>query len=314
MTPTNLSSLQFVKRLKSIAALVIGITVFAIASSHPALAMDSNGTSNASSCGFSDAAFDPATDLQALDKYHDAIAGLLKEKKFAELDCLANEARAEKSRFSGGTWKLVEIYTGLEEPRPGHPTEVDWRQHLALIEQWKSNNPTSITARIALAESYVGYGWAARGDGYSDSVTDSGWKLLAERMQKANNILQEASALPTKCPEWYLAMLDVAQGQNWPLEQTTALFEQAVKLEPDFQHYYRNYAYQLLPKWSGQEGDAARFAERAANRIGGEDGDILYFQIGAKIVCACQDPDGTYFSWPRLQKGFAALERSTARV
>jgi hypothetical protein len=310
MTYRIASRLQSLKRnFPSVAGLVIAITVLAVISSHPALATDTKGSTEAPSCGFSDAAFDPATDVNALEAYDNAIAKLLKEKKFAQLDCLADKTRAEKSRFSGGTWKLVEIYSGIEEPRPGHPTEEDWREHLALVEEWSSSNPKSITARIALAESYVDYGWAARGDGYSDSVSDSGWKLLAERMQKANNILQEASTLPTKCPEWYLAMLDVAQGQSWPLDQITAVFEQAARFEPAFQSYYRNYAHQLLPKWSGQEGDAARFAERAANKMGGEEGDILYFQIGAKIVCACQDPEGTYFSWPRLQKGFAALEK-----
>jgi hypothetical protein len=296
-------------QFRSGAGLVIGITLLAVISSHPAFATDAKGIADAQACGFSDAAFDPATDVHALDQYEDAIAQILKEKKFAQLDCLANQARTEKSRFSGGTWKLVEIYSGLENPRPGHPTEVDWRQHLRLLEQWKSRTPKSITARVALAESYIAYGWDARGDGYSDSVSDSGWKLMAQRMQKAKDVLDDASTLRAKCPEWYLTMLDVAQGQSWTLEQITSVFEEAVKFEPDFQSYYRNYAYQLLPKWSGQEGDAARFAERAANKVGGDDGDILYYQIASKTVCGCHDRDSTYFSWPRVQKGYAALEK-----
>jgi hypothetical protein len=43
--------------------------------------------------------------------------------------------------------------------------------------------------------------------------------------------------------------------------------------------------------------------------VGGDAGDILYFQIAGEIVCHCQEPEFNHFSWPRLQKGFAALEK-----
>jgi Domain of unknown function (DUF4034) len=310
MTYRDASYIQLLKRAFSlVAALAIGIAMFAIASSHPALATDTNGTSDAPSCGFSDASFDPATDVNSLDEYTNAIAMLLKQEKFSTIDCLADSARATKARFSGGYWKLRNIYVGLELPRPGHPTQEDWRRHFELIRSWAERNPRSITARIALAESYVNYAWDARGDGYTDSVSDSAWKVFRERNEKAKEILDRASALPVKCPEWYLAMQRVGRGLGWDLSQLTAAFERAAHFESDYQNYYAFYAVDLLPKWSGQEGDAARFAEQSANKIGGDDGDILYFQIGMKIVCACQDRDGTYFSWPRLQKGFAATEK-----
>jgi Domain of unknown function (DUF4034) len=308
MTRSNVSSLRVLKRyFRSLAGLVIGITVFAIASSHPVFAADANGT--APPCGFSDAAFNPATDIKALDDYHDAIAQMLKEKKFAQLDCLADSARATKARFSGGYWKLRNIYVGLELPRPGHPTQEDWRRHFELIRSWVERNPRSITARIALAESYVNYAWDARGDGYTDSVSDSGWKLFSERSEKAKEILDHASALRAKCPEWFLAMQRVGRGLAWDLPRLTAAFEQAARFEPDYQNYYSFYAVDLLPKWSGNEGDAARFGEQVANKIGGDDGDILYYQIASETVCGCHDRDSTYFSWPRVQKGYAALEK-----
>ena len=87
------------------------------------------------------------------------------------------------------------------------------------------------------------------------------------------------------------------------------MFQKAAAFEPSYQYYYRGYAYLLLPKWGGEEGDAARFAEQAANKVGGDDGDILYFLIASKVVCACQETEYTHFSWPRLQKGFAATEK-----
>jgi hypothetical protein len=274
-----------------------------------ARAAEKNDQPSAHSCGFSDEQFDPATDVHAIDEYSDAIAQLLMQEKFSELDCMADAARIGKTRFSGGDWKLAKIYIGVDSPRPGHPTQEDWKNHMQLVERWTHKNSRSITARIALAESYIGYAWDARGDGYSDSVSDSGWKLFSGRISKAKLILDQASMLKTKCPEWYLVMEQVAQGQSWDLSQLNGLLNQAVAFEPDYQYYYRVYAYLLQPKWFGQEGDAARFAEDTANKTGGDSGDILYFQITNKVLCACNESEFGHFSWPRLQKGFAALEK-----
>jgi len=295
----------------TVAARVVGVAAMLVAlfQGTRASATDKKDQAAAPTCAFSDAEFDTTTDVRALDEYRNAIAGLLKQEKFAELDCLADAARVGKTRFPGGTWKLRNIYIGLDSPQPGHPTQEDWTRHMELVQLWGQRNPNSITATIALAESYASYGWDARGDGYSNSVSESGWKLFGERMAKAKSILDENAALASKCPDWYIAMQKVAQGQSWELPQVTALFQQAVKFEPDYSYYYRIYANYLLPKWSGEEGDAARFAEDTANRVGGEAGDILYFQVAEGIVCGCQDPEFDHFSWPRLQKGYTALEK-----
>jgi len=275
-----------------------------------ALAVENGGKFPAPApCGFSDSAFNTATDIHAVEEYQVAIAQLLKQEKFAQLDCISNGLRSTKARFSGGAWKLRNFYIGLDTPRPGHPTQEDWRRHLALMERWTQLRPHSATAKIALAESYVSYGWDARGTGYTDDVSNSGWKIFGQRVEKARQILTAAPALKTKCPDWYIAMQQVAQGQSWDRPRATALLQEAIAFEPGYQYYHRTYAYLLLPKWGGEDGDAARFAEKAANQIGGDDGDILYFLIASRVVCACQEPEFNYFSWPRLQKGYAATEK-----
>jgi hypothetical protein len=274
-----------------------------------AAASDSKGQVSVSPCGFSDDEFDTATDVRALDEYRDAVAQLLKQEKFAELDCIADAARASKARFSGGGWKLRNIYLGLESPRPGHPTHEDWIKHLELVERWVHQTPYSVAAPIARCESYTSYAWDARGDGMSDSVSESGWKLFAEHLEKAKAILDSHASLADKCPDWYVAMQNVALGQSWDRSRATALLQKAIEFEPRYQYYYRIYANYLLPKWNGEDGDASRFAEESANRVGGEAGEALYFQIAEVIVCGCQEPEFTHFSWPRLQSGFAASEK-----
>ena len=73
--------------------------------------------------------------------------------------------------------------------------------------------------------------------------------------------------------------------------QARALFEEANKFEPEYYTYARDLAYYLLPKWSGDAGDTEKFVQEIADRIGGEKGDILYFQVAAAdyVICGCDE-------------------------
>ncbi|MBZ5490474.1 MAG: DUF4034 domain-containing protein [Acidobacteriia bacterium] len=253
-----------------------------------------------------------ATDIHGIEKYEAAIRQLFQQEKFAEIDRIASEARTTKARFAGGYWKVHTIYLALEEP--GTKTkagEAEWTQHLARLEKWKEQFPNSITARIVLAEAYNSYGWKARGTGYANQVTDEGWQLLAERVHKGQTILEEAEGLPEKCPEWYAAMIEIARSEDWEQDQLQALFRKAVAFEPEYYYYYRMLADSLLPKWGGEEGDAARFAAAVADGIGGKKGDLIYFEIATTLVCACgnvHEQGLKGLSWPRIKAGYSALQ------
>lgn len=267
-------------------------------------------TAGPAACNVEEPMVDTATDLHALQMYQRALRTLLDQENFDALDCIANAARSQKTRFSGGLWKLHAIYAGLERPE-GHLTEPDWEQHLSRLERWAATRPDSITARVALAGAYASYAWAARGEGYSDTVTNNGWSLFNQRLAKARSILADAWNLSPHCPEWFVVLQSIAQGQGWEAGDEMKLFQQAVSFEPEYYYYYRLHAGYLLPQWYGERGDAAKFAEESANRVGGKKGDILYFQLAANLVCTCEDPEVLRMSWERIQKGFAALEESS---
>jgi hypothetical protein len=291
-------------------ALRCGTALLLIASARaevPALADSTLRTSQTSAvaCQADRLDFHESTDVNAFRNYGRAVGELLRQEKFDQLDCIADSARTQKARFSGGDWKLRQLYNALEEPEHGvHATEEDWKDHLGRLKRWVAAHPESITARVAFAKAYVGYAWDARGNGYSDTVSDSGWRLFRERLEKARSILEEAAKLKRKCPEWYVVMQRIALGQAWDSESVSALLEKAVAFEPQYQTYYQMYAIYLLPKWRGEDGDSARFAQEAADRVGGEQGDALYFWIAAKIACPCEEPEYKRLSWPRIQKGF----------
>ena len=247
-------------------------------------------------------------DTEALKAFGVQLRQLFSQEEFKQLDCIADAERANKTRLPGGMWKLHEFYWALTG-KQGHPTQEDLQNQLKLAEDWVAAQPTSITAPVVLAKSYINYAWDARGTDTGDTVTGSGWKLFGQRLEKAQAVLDAASGLHSRCPEWYLTMQDIALGRGWDLPTSTDLLKQATAFEPAYYYYYRSMAYSLMPQWNGEDGEASKFAEDSANHVGGDAGDILYFQIGEKIVCACNQPEFAHLSWPRLQKGYGLLEK-----
>jgi hypothetical protein len=255
---------------------------------------------------------DFSADVNASHTYARTIARMLKEEKFEELDCIADRVRSAKERFPGGMWKIHLLYAGLYEPIQypvKHATQEDWDNLLQHLQRWATARPKSVTARVALARAYISYAFDARGEGLANTVSDSGWKLFEERTALAKRILEEASTLPTKCPEWYVDMLLIARNQGWDTAQARALFEEAFQVEPGYYYDARVLANYLLPKWSGQEGDTEKFTQDVADRVGGEKGDILYFEVASADYVICSCTDSPKLSWERIERGFEASEK-----
>src|SRR5258707_8609886 len=254
---------------------------------------------------------DFSVDIHAFQNFTDTASRILKEEKFVELDCFTDPARSGKERFPGGLWKIHLLYQGLRYPvlYPVHATQEDWTGLLQRLQRWVKARPESVTARVALALAYLGYASDARGTGYANTVSETGRKRFKERTAEAQRILKEASKLAGKCPEWYVAMQMVSVNQGWSVADARALFEEANKFEPEYYTYARDLAYYLLPKWSGDAGDTEKFVQEIADRIGGDKGDILYFQVAAAnyVICGCDgNPE---LSWDRIKRGFEASEK-----
>lgn len=256
---------------------------------------------------------DLSTNVYAMRAYTATVSHLLKEENFEALDCVAAHARSDKERFSGGAWKLHELYHGLSEPEqyPMHVTDENWDSRLQQLQSWATARPQSVTARVALASAYIAYAADVRGDGPPDTVSESGWKLFRERTAQAKRLLKEASALPTRCPEWYVVMLQVAQNQNWKASKQRALLKKATRLEPEYYDFARVFARGLLPQWGGKPGASEKFTQKIADRVGGAKGDILYFQIATAVpTCACGgDSHLPHLSLKRIERGFDASEK-----
>jgi len=241
--------------------------------------------------------------------YQRHIATLLAQGDFAQLEKEAQKVRADKTRLRGGVWKLYAVYEGLGKPFTGTTATSDWEVHFATLKKWIAAYPESATARIALSRAYNVYAEEARGLGYADTVSQSGWKLSAERTAMAKATLIEAATLKEKCPYWYEAMQIVALSEGWDKPQARELFDQAAAFEPTYYHSYREYANYLLPKWYGEEGETQAFAEEVSSRLTPPDASIIYFEIASLLACQCDKERDSLagMSWPRVKQGFQDL-------
>lgn len=257
---------------------------------------------------------DSAHDVQAHWKYRNAIREIRHNRQFAKLEELATTARRDKSRFAGGGWKLYAFYYSIApEPLPGcsKVPARKWEDEIALVKEWIAAYPDSITPRISLAQLYYDYAWEARGSTYSNAVPESAWPLFYERLAVARKTLEDIPSEGRICPHWYSLMLVIGRSQGWALPELTAVFEKGIAFEPQYYPYYYWHTTNLMTKWFGKEGDAEAFAQEIADRIGGKEGDIIYYRIATDLNCrGCNQSKALFssMSWPRIQAGYAATQ------
>jgi hypothetical protein len=256
----------------------------------------------------------PAADLDSQDlsdtdlrDFRVSLLGLFNSGRYADLDTLAQQLQQQRSRFKGGTWRLHVLFGTLSSPGSATATDAAWKAQIAKLEQWAQSSPASPTPRIALAQTYLRFAWKARGHGYSNTVTMQGWALFRERVQSARSTLEQSAAVADSSPHWYLEMQGAALDQQWDRAAFDALAERALAHEPGYYYFAVSESNYLLPKWYGKSGDTETYAAEVADRIGGDEGDAVYFQIAAAINC-CNRTQAPALSWPRVQRGFAAIE------
>jgi hypothetical protein len=244
--------------------------------------------------------------------YSARIKNLLVQEDFAQLEKIAQQSGIEKGRLLGGVWKTFAFYNGTGKPASaGTPIDSDYAAQIARVKKWIAAYPDSPTPRISLAYLYLNYSWLARGSGLANSVSESQWSLFKSRNAQAKAILLEAGALKEKDPYWYEAMQLVAHDEGWDQADVRELFDQAVAFEPEYYHYYREYARYVSPQWYGERGDILAFAEETSNRIPEPNGSMLYFQIVSSLACYCKPDfeDLHQISYPIAKQGYANITR-----
>lgn len=213
------------------------------------------------------------------------VYSLLENEKYDELEDLAQRYRLNKETFTTKDWKLNYFYDGLslyklafgaDQHAPRDPT---WVKVINRLKKWVENKPNSITAKIALAETWLGYGFVARGHGYANEVTETQWLMFHERIENAEKVLLSVKDVEEKCPYWWITNLSINKLSNSPASKTYEIFQEAISFEPEYLGYYKKMAATLIPRWGGSAAKWKKFIETSADNIGYTEGDILYANL-----------------------------------
>jgi hypothetical protein len=246
------------------------------------------------------------------DAYQAEVSRRFAQDDFSWIDNEARRLRDKKERLPGGYFKLRALYRALEGPqRRDEASSGEWEDHIARLERWVKQDSRSITARVGLARTWETYAWVARGRGFANTVSDAGMKAFVERLAAAAEVLREASSLEERCPEWYLTALWVGIGQGWERAAFDRMFTAAVELDPTYYYLYQAKATYLLPRWYGEEGETERFAEESALKVGGHEGDIIFFAIYSQLLSLNPLTFMTSHQQavPRILDGFQSIEK-----
>jgi len=238
----------------------------------------------------------------------DQALSLLNAKDYDKLDALAAKLRASKECFADGVWQLAGVYDGLV-PLNSAPDTV-WDDRVMALGAWAAARPESITARVAWADVLVAYAWKARGGGEVNTVTTDGWRLFSQRLGQAVTILKAARSLNEQCPVYWSVMMRAALGLQASRLQFDGICDEAIKSEPNYEACYFRRAIYLLPRWYGREGEWERDLARQADKLGGENGDMLYAQVVWNMHQSYyldHFPDANLSS-KRLDHGFEIIE------
>jgi hypothetical protein len=241
----------------------------------------------------------------AIAPSRDETFAMLESENYAKLEEITGNLRQARLGFYNG-WPPIHVFYGNLSFSTTDASV--WNKYIALLGKWAAAYPESPTPRIALANLYRDYAWEARGSGYADSVTTEGWKLFGERIEMAQGILNGAKAMKTEDAEAYYLQLILDKAMGHSRAEMESSFTKGLKLNPDFTPIYSAKAEYLLPRWSGGPGDWESYAAQAADRMGGDNGDILYMFIVRSVAYTEGSSlfNDSLLSYPRMKKGFLA--------
>jgi hypothetical protein len=242
---------------------------------------------------------------------------LLLNKDFDTIEKVTTKAREKKERLLGGYWKIDSIYKALtnicSSASKIEITHEMWKNHINLIKEWKELSPKSITARVALAESYVNYGWFVRGTGYASTVSDDASEFLHQQLDLAERELLDSEELGVKCPRGYRTMLWIGMSNGWSNHKYNELFDEVKNSEPNYIQSYLVMSERLTPKWHGEQGEWKLFVDSIPHKLADLDTDevdIIYFAVVAfRSGDNSVANDWSTLSMDRVKKGFADIEK-----
>ena len=238
----------------------------------------------------------------------DMVGALVDEGRFEALELLAE-------RWSGIDQDIEDtecrsLYVFLVNLVRGHKPN-DWPEEtsLATFQKFVEANPDCEFFRILLTMEAIKMAWDNRGRGYASGVDAKEYVYFRLNLEEATNMLMPLfQREQPPCPEAYVQAMELSKVMQWTDEEIEYLLTEAMKNAPTYSRIYGEAAVGRMPRWGGAPNASVRLAERVADAVGGDEGDILYAEI-ARWTRNYHSWNKVYhflgFSKERIFEGFA---------
>lgn len=239
------------------------------------------------------------------------VSSLLQKKDFKQLDKLVAEYRNPKSLASDGQQKLTGFYAGLSkvdgkctEPQA---TEEEWKNRKQLLKAWQKVSKDAVATSLALASYEMAYGWHARGSGYMNSVSETGFELFKDRVENTRKMLVKMNTKTQSDPQWHALMLDVALYQNWDVDEFDKIYDTAINKFPLFYAFYFSKAASVSKKWGGSDKDFKTYVDKAVLATEKNLGQTMYARIHWSNGVSPDKLRSGEINWTRMKLGFEKI-------
>jgi hypothetical protein len=128
----------------------------------------------------------------------------------------------------------------------------------AELERADSNH--TVIPLVVKGKFYRAWAWDARGKGMANTVTEDGWKKMAERLPEARKALTAAWEKDPLDPNICSEMINVVLGGSGDREEMESWFERGRKAESGSYGPYACKLHFLKPRWHGSEEEMHQFA------------------------------------------------------
>ena len=158
----------------------------------------------------------------------------------------------------------------------------------------------------------VSLAWAARGDGWANTVTEEGWKGFSEHMTKAKGELTRAWELNPHQPEAATGMIAVVMGgEGQEGEDVRLWFDRATAAQFDYPSAYEALLWAYRPRWGGSHEQMLAFG-RACRDTKRYDTSVPRRLVKAvdDIVSELDDPRAFYREQPKVLQEILDLYRA----
>jgi hypothetical protein len=208
---------------------------------------------------------------------------LVLEKRYEDLDKLAEAMQEDPEPFpfeAAAPKYHILLQNVLHNWNPLEP-DIDDRK---VLKEWLAARPDSTLAQIKQAQNLIEEGWAARGTGFASTVTPEGFEKFHLRLLEASNLLEPLLEKERPAPEAIAQMLIVAKAESRSRRERQGYIDQLMEISPRFNFAHEMMVESLLQRWGGRPGDIAQYAAQVADKIGGDDGDVLYARLVIGVI------------------------------